>query len=259
MSVFELSVLMPVYNEIKSIAEILDRVKGALPGVAKEIVIVDDASNDGTRDWLKRTFGVPTLEAEIKQFGGAEVDGTVFGPEATVKVILHEKNKGKGSAIQTAMRASTGAILVIQDADLEYDPSDWSPMYDLIGKRKIPDIVYGSRFYGRPHRSLYYHHYLANRLISTIFNLLYNQTLTDVECCYKMFTRKVLGSLNITATNFGFEIQISAQFALSRRWRIYELGINYYGRTYDEGKKINWRDGVKALWYLTKYRVNPGN
>lgn len=259
MSRFDLSVLIPVYNEIKSIAEIVDIVKDALPGVAKEIIIVDDASHDGTRDWLKETFGSPILEGEIGQLGAANLEGKAFGSEAAVKVIFHEKNKGKGAAIQTAMRASTGAILIIQDADLEYDPSDWIPMYDLIGKRKIADIVYGSRFYGMPHRSLYYHHYAANRVISTIFNVLYNQTLSDIETCYKMFTREVLESLNITATDFGFEVQISAQFALDRRWRIYEVGIHYYGRTYDEGKKIIWKDGVKALWYLAKYRISPGN
>lgn len=259
MSRFDLSVLIPVYNEIRNIAEVLDILKDTLPGVTKEIIIVDDGSNDGTRDWLKETFGSPILEDEMKRLGAANIEGKVFGSEAAVKVIFHEKNRGKGAAIQTAMRASNGAVLIIQDADLEYDPSDWITMYDLICKRKIADIVYGCRFYGRPHRSLYYHHYLANRLISTIFNVLYNQTLSDIETCYKMFTREVLESLNITATDFGFEVQISAQFALHRRWRIYELGIHYYGRTYDEGKKINWKDGVKALWYVAKYRISPGN
>ena len=175
MSRFDLSVMIPVYNEFKNIAKILDIVKDTLPGVAKEIVIVDDASNDGTRDWLKETFGSPILEGEAKQLGAVNLEARVFGSESAVKVIFHEKNRGKGAAIQTAMWASTGAILIIQDADLEYDPADWIPMYALIGKRKIADIVYGSRFYGKPHRSLNYHHYLANRLISTIFNMLYNQ------------------------------------------------------------------------------------
>ena len=256
---FDLSVLIPVYNEIKSIAEILEVIRNTLPGVAKEIVIFDDGSNDGTRDWLQKTFGAPIVESRIVGGNKAPIEGQAFGPETTVKVIFHEKNKGKGGAIQTAMRASTGAVLVIQDADLEYDPADWVPMYNLIAKRKVADVVYGSRFYGTPHRSLYYHHYIANRLISTIFNVLYNQTLTDIETCYKMFTREVLDTLNITATDFGIEVQFSAQVALRRRWRIYELGIHYYGRTYDEGKKINWTDGVKALGYLFKYRINPGN
>ena len=256
---FDLSVLIPVYNEVESIGEILQIVRDTLPGVLKEIVIVDDGSNDGTRDWLQKTFGSPIPESQIAGVDKAQVEGRAFGPETTVKVIFHDKNEGKGGAIQTAMRASTGAVLVIQDADLEYDPADWIPMYSLVAKRKIADVVYGSRFYGTPHRSLYYHHYMANRLISTIFNVLYNQTLTDIETCYKMFTREVLETLNITATDFGIEVQFSAQVALNRRWRIYELGIHYFGRTYDEGKKINWKDGVKALWYLFKYRINPGN
>jgi len=143
---------------------------------------------------------------------------------------------------------------VIQDADLEYDPEDWREMYRLIADRRVADVVYGSRFYGRPHRALYFHHYLANRVISFLFNAMYDQTLTDIEVCYKMFTREVLDTLRITADDFGFEVQFSAQVARARRWRIYEMGISYYGRTYLEGKKINWKDGVKALWYLLKYR-----
>jgi len=127
-------------------------------------------------------------------------------------------------------------------------------MWNLIAERKVADVVYGSRFYGRPHRSLNYHHFMANRLISFLFNILYNQTLTDIETCYKMFTRQVLDALRITQDDFGFEVQISAQIARHRRWRIYELGISYYGRTYDAGKKINWKDGVKALWYVLKFR-----
>jgi hypothetical protein len=150
-------------------------------------------------------------------------------------------------------------VLVIQDADLEYDPDDWREMYDLIVAKKVADVVYGSRFYGKPHRSLYFHHYLANRLISLIFNILCNQTLTDIETCYKMFTREVLNSLNITSNDFGIEVQISCQIALAHKWRIYETAIHYYGRTYHEGKKINWKDGLKALWYLVRYRFNPGN
>src|SRR3984957_7041564 len=207
----DISILMPAYNEIGSIAE--------------------DAAGQVPR-------------------GSDECPG---------RVVFHSRNKGKGGAIQTAMRAATGAVLVIQDADLEYDPDDWKVMYALIADKKVADVVYGSRFYGKPHRSLYFHHYLANRLISLVFNLLCNQTLTDIETCYKMFTREVLATLNITANDFGIEVQISAQIALARKWRIYETGISYYGRTYHEGKKINWRDGLKAVWYLIRYRISPGN
>jgi len=144
--------------------------------------------------------------------------------------------------------------VVIQDADLEYDPQDWAAMYDLIAVRKVADVVYGSRFHGRAHRSLYFHHYLANRLISLLFNILYNQTLSDIETCYKMMTAEVARSLRLSADDFGAEVEISANIARQRKLRIYELGITYYGRSYDEGKKINWKDGVKALWYLLKFR-----
>jgi glycosyltransferase involved in cell wall biosynthesis len=251
-----LSILMPVYDEIGSIAAILDIVKASLPGVTKEIVIVDDGSKDGTRAWLTGNFPLVGDESAVCEDA---VSVNVISSECSVRVIFHSRNKGKGGAIQTAMRAATGAVLVIQDADLEYDPDDWKVMYALIADKKVADVVYGSRFYGKPHRSLYFHHYLANRLISLLFNLLCNQTLTDIETCYKMFTREVLGSLNITANDFGIEVQISMQIALARTWRIYETGIHYYGRTYREGKKINWRDGLKALWYLIRYRVSPGN
>lgn len=251
-----LSILMPVYNEMASISTIIERVAAALPGVAKEIVIVDDGSRDGTRAWLSERFSSIVDENPI---GRGETQAHSLSGECLVRVIFHSRNKGKGGALQTAMQAATGEVLVVQDADLEYDPDDWRVMYDLIAVKKVADVVYGSRFYGKPHRSLYFHHYVANRLISLIFNILCNQTLTDIETCYKMFTRQVLNSLRLTANDFGIEIQISTQIALEPRWRIYETGIHYYGRTYLEGKKIGWKDGLKALWYLFRYRVNPGN
>jgi glycosyltransferase involved in cell wall biosynthesis len=252
LAVPDLSILMPVYNEIGSIAAILDIVRDTLPNVRKNIVLVDDGSRDGTRDWLTERFPVN------KEEDSGPRKSHDLSPSCSITVIFHTRNKGKGGAIQTAMRAADGDVIVIQDADLEYDPSDWIVMYGLIAEKKVADVVYGSRFYGKPHRSLYFHHYLANRLISTIFNVIFNQTLTDIETCYKMFTREVLRSLNITANDFGIEVQISAQIASARKWRIYETGIHYYGRTYHEGKKINWKDGLKALWYLLKYRMNPG-
>jgi glycosyltransferase involved in cell wall biosynthesis len=251
----DISILMPVYNEIGSIAEILAIVKASLPGTKKEIIIVDDGSSDGTRAWLTDKFEISDDDP------GPETPPRVnaISADCSLRVIFHSTNKGKGGAIQTALRAATGAVLVIQDADLEYDPADWIVMYNLIAAKKVADVVYGSRFFGKPHRSLYFHHYLANRLISLIFNVLCNQTLTDIETCYKMFTREVNDTLNITANDFGLEVQISYQIGLAQRWRIYEVGIHYYGRTYHEGKKINWKDGVKALWYLIYYRVKPGN
>jgi glycosyltransferase involved in cell wall biosynthesis len=237
---------------------VLATVSRALPIVRKEIIVVDDCSRDGTREWLRANFADgPRSGSRID----VDSNGDVAFPDAvadslvTVQPFYHERNRGKGGALQTGLAAVSGDIIVIQDADLEYDPQDWSAMYDLIAVRKVADVVYGSRFYGRPHRSLYFHHFVANRLISFIFNVLYNQTLVDIEVCYKMFTRQVKDSLRITANDFGFEVQISAQIALARKWRIYEIGITYFGRTYDEGKKINWKDGVKALWYLFKYRL----
>jgi glycosyltransferase involved in cell wall biosynthesis len=252
----EISVLIPAYNEIGTIAQIIDIVATSLPGVRKEIVIVDDGSKDGTRDWLSNRYK-PTAEQDFSKFRESSV--TAISDECEIRVVFHARNKGKGGAIQTAMRAATGAVLIIQDADLEYDPADWVEMYRLIAVKKVADVVYGSRFYGKSHRSLYFHHYMANRLISIIFNILCNQTLTDIETCYKMFTREVLSSLNITANDFGMEVQISCQIALARKWRVYETAIHYYGRTYQEGKKIGWKDGLKALWYLVRYRVSPGN
>jgi glycosyltransferase involved in cell wall biosynthesis len=256
-----LSVIMPVYNEIHTIGEILVRVARTLPGVPKEIVVVDDYSSDGTRDWLVRNLPEQRLRftaLSINEAGDLVATTDDGGlPDATEIVLhLHRVNQGKGQALQTGFAACSGDVIVIQDADHEYDPDDWGKMYDLIVTKQVADVVYGSRFYGTPHRSLYFYHYLANRLISVIFNLLYNQTLTDIEVCYKMFTRQVLESLRLSARDFGIEVQLSAQIALAHRWRIYETGIHYYGRTYEEGKKINWKDGVKALWYLLKYRFS---
>jgi glycosyltransferase involved in cell wall biosynthesis len=252
-----LSVLIPVYNERKTLAALLEIVCGALPGVDKELIVVDDCSTDGTRDWLRGNFPDGARSATsvaVDPGGNLALAQAQSGATVTIRPLYHAHNKGKGGALQTALAAATGDVVIIQDADLEYDPQDWTLMLDLIVQRKVADVVYGSRFHGRPHRSLHYHHYLANRLISTVFSLLYNQALSDVEVCYKMFTRQVKDSLRITCNDFGFELQLGAQIVRARRWRIYEVGIQYYGRSYDEGKKINWKDGVKALWYLLKFR-----
>jgi glycosyltransferase involved in cell wall biosynthesis len=264
-----LSVVVPVYNERPTLPHILRLVMLSLPGTAKQIVIVDDRSTDGSREWLRRSF--PQSEVHIVGIGRDCSGEPLFlqadenSPsinrraeekptgETTVTVILHHQNSGKGGALRTGLGATTGDVIVIQDADLEYDPADWPQMFGLI-TRGVADVVYGSRFYGRPHRSLYFHHYAGNRLISLIFNILYDQTLTDIEVCYKMFRREVLSGISLTCSDFGFEIEFSATVVKARRWRIYEVGISYFGRTYQEGKKINWRDGLRALWYLIKFR-----
>jgi len=252
-----LTVIIPAFNERNTIGKILTIVVSALPRVRKQIIVVDDCSTDGTREWLLSNF--PRSEwsgsaITLDKNGNLELASNAKSTKVAVRTLYHERNKGKGGALQTALTAATEDVIVFQDADLEYNPQDWTVMYDLIASRKVADVVYGSRFYGRPHRSLYFHHYMANRLISLLFNILYNQTLTDIETCYKMMTHDVANSLQLSANDFGIEIEISANIARRKKLRIYELGISYFGRTYLEGKKINWRDGVKALWYVLKFR-----
>jgi glycosyltransferase involved in cell wall biosynthesis len=252
-----LSIIIPVYNERHTLGQVLAAVGRALPGVQKNIVVIDDCSTDGTRDWLKSNFPVGARtgsEISVDSAGRLDVSASYTAARTSIEPLYHDRNRGKGAALRTGFAAARGDLVVIQDADLEYDPQDWATMYDLIAVRKVADVVYGSRFLGRAHRSLYFHHYLANRLISLLFNILYNQTLSDIETCYKMMTAEVARSLRLSADDFGIEVEISANIARRRKLRIYELGITYYGRSYDEGKKINWKDGVKALWYLLKYR-----
>jgi glycosyltransferase involved in cell wall biosynthesis len=252
-----LSIIIPVYNERQTLGKVLVLVAQSLVNVTKEIIVIDDCSSDGTREWLKVNFPAGSRSGSRVEL---DAEGNlVFAQQSehrsvTIQPIYHENNRGKGAGVQTGIDAFSGDVLVIQDADLEYDPNDWEQMYDLITVRKVADVVFGSRFYGRPHRSLYFHHYLGNRLISFLFNLVFNQTLTDIESCYKMMTSGVARSLRLTANDFGIEVELSAQIARQRNLRIYELGITYFGRTYAEGKKINWKDGLKALWYIIWFR-----
>jgi glycosyltransferase involved in cell wall biosynthesis len=262
-----LSVVVPVYNERDTLPRILRAVMMVLPGIHREIVLVDDGSKDGTREWISATFPngsnevagvrrdaegkISFLDATAVATGGDDIE-RVAGP-AIIRPLLQAANGGKGSALRSGLEAATGDVLVIQDADLEYDPSDWPPMFRLL-QIGVADVVYGSRFYGRPHRALYLYHYLGNRTISALFNVLFDQTLTDLETCYKMFRREVIADAALSSNDFGIEVELSAVFARPKRWRIYECAINYYGRTYDEGKKIGWRDGLLALWYVVKFR-----
>ena len=260
----KLSIIIPVYNEIHTIAIILTKIAMALPEVDKEIILVDDGSTDGTREWLLKTFGSAnknSVKATLNNGSLVAVDriennlqepsteAKVETASITVNIIFHHLNQGKGAALRTGFENSTGEVLIIQDADLEYDPQDWKRMWKLI-EGNHADIVYGSRFYGEPHRVLYFHHLLGNKVISNLINLLCNTTLTDIEVCYKMFHRKVINGMELICNDFGFEVEFTVKVTKARKWRIYETGISYYGRTYEEGKKINWKDGVKALAYI---------
>lgn len=252
----KLSVIVPVYNEVISLPIILNRVVAAIPYVQKEIIVVDDCSTDGTTAWLRQSVGNEIQVATVGCDGAVRVGNSESDiPSATIRAIFHERNSGKGAALRTGFRAATGDVLVIQDADLEYDPTDWERFWPLF-INDIADVVFGSRFHGNPHRSLYYHHYIANRFISFVFSVLYNQVLTDLEVCYKMFARPILDLLTLRSNDFGFEIEFSSNVARSRTLRIYEVGVSYYGRTYAEGKKINWKDGIKALFYIIKFKFS---
>lgn len=258
----KLSVIIPAYNEINTLDSILKKVIRSLPEVDKEIVIVDDGSTDGTREWIAKTFNYPDfgivkvgLNPDSQLVIESETLLASQPPLVTVRVIFHAHNQGKGAALNTGFQAATGDVLVIQDADLEYNPQDWGKMWDLI-IQGWADVVYGSRFYGEPHRVLNFHHFLGNKVISNFISILYNHNLTDVEVCYKMFKKEVLNDIKLRCQDFGFEVEFTIKMLKSpRRWRIYETGIAYYGRDYSEGKKINWKDGIKALWYIIRFGV----
>lgn len=242
-----LSVCMPVYNERQTLEQVLRLLPDALPGVPLQLVLVDDCSTDGTREWLQRQLAPE--DAPLRR----ELQFACDTP-LEIRVVFHDRNGGKGRALRTAFEHASGDVIVIQDADLEYDPTDWRRMWPLIADRQVADAVFGSRFYGFPHRSLNFHHFLGNKLITWLFNLLYNQTLTDIEVCYKMFDRTLLSGRRLVSDDFGIEVELSALISRAPRCRIYEVGIQYFGRTYDEGKKIGWRDGLLALWYLFRFR-----
>jgi glycosyltransferase involved in cell wall biosynthesis len=223
----KLSVIIPVYNEVESIQIILKRVQAQK--LANEIIVVDDGSKDGTRDVLKKLDGK----------GG-------------VHVILHEQNKGKGAAVRTGMAAAKGDILLIQDADLEYDPRDYPALLQPI-KEGLADAVYGSRFLGRAHRVTMFWHQVANQLLTLMTNILYNTILTDMETGYKVFRREILNGMILRANSFDFEPEFTAKI-LKRKFRIYEVSITFNPREYTEGKKIKLHDAFEAVWTLIKYR-----
>jgi len=224
----KLSVLIPVYNERETIEAVVDRVRAVSLDV--EIVVVDDCSDDGSRDVLQQLSDKGTID----------------------RLVLQPQNRGKGAAIRAAVAEATGDAAIIQDADLEYDPAEYVRLLGPI-EQGIADAVYGSRFSGEgPHRVLYFWHYVGNKLLTLVSNMVTNLNLTDMETCYKMVRRPVLESLQIEENRFGLEPEITAKLAIGG-WRIYEVGISYSGRTYAEGKKINWKDGVSAFRCILKY------
>jgi len=241
----KLSIIMPVYNEIGTIGEILRRVRavdltiptgygrenGQTVVFEREIVIADDGSTDGTREILQAAEG-----------------------DADLTVIYHQQNQGKGAAVRTCLQHATGDVMIIQDADLEYDPRDYPKLLVPILEERS-QVVYGSRFRGGPTKAMFFWHMLGNRGLTFVTNLLYNTILTDMETCYKVFTRKVADGLDLRAPGWGFDPEITAQI-LKMGYRIYEVPISFTGREFEEGKKISWRDGFTVLWTLIKYRFS---
>ena len=227
-----LSIIIPCYNELETIEQVVQSVIDAT-GSEREIIIVDDCSTDGTRELLEQEFS-----------------------DESVRVIFQDKNQGKGSALRTGFAAASKDIVIVQDADLEYDPRDYHIMIEPILNNQA-DIVYGSRFKGnRPHRVLYFWHRIGNGLLTFLSNMFTNLNLSDMETGYKAFRREIIQSITIEENRFGFEPEITAKVAKCK-YRIYEVGIAYYGRTYTEGKKIGWKDGVWAVWCILKYNLRP--
>ncbi|KZR62254.1 Undecaprenyl-phosphate mannosyltransferase [Prochlorococcus sp. MIT 1303] len=227
-----LSIIIPCYNESKTIISLIEAVKKS-PVKKREIIIVDDGSKDGTRDIL----------------------GELNDPE--VRVIFHAQNQGKGAALRTGFNEAKGDICIVQDADLEYDPQEFQIVIQPILDGKA-DVVFGSRFQGgRPHRVVYFWHRIGNGLLTLMSNFFTDLNLSDMETCYKAFRREVIQSINIKENRFGFEPEVTAKIS-KMNIRIYEVGISYYGRTYDEGKKIGWKDGIRAIYCILKYNLWAG-
>lgn len=233
----KLSIVIPAYNEGKTIHHILDKIKDVVlvNGINKEIIIIDDCSTDNT--------------------GEAIQDYLLANQDLDIQYFKHGKNMGKGAALHTGISKATGEFLIIQDADLEYDPMEYNLLLEPV-INGFADIVYGSRFIGgKPHRILFFWHTIGNKLLTALSNILTNLNLTDMETCYKLFNTKLIQSFPLIEKRFGFEPEVTAAIAKIPDIRIYEVGISYYGRTYQEGKKIGWRDGFKAIYCIIKYNL----
>lgn len=236
MSFKKLSIIIPAYNEANTIHFILNKVKGVslINGLEKEIVIVNDCSTDATEEAILN-YQIQNVELNIAYY-------------------KHEVNQGKGAALHTGIKQASGDIIVIQDADLEYDPEEYNILLNPI-LEGVADVVYGSRFTGgKPHRILFFWHTLGNKFLTFLSNMMTNLNLSDMETCYKMFKAPIIQNLNLEEKRFGFEPEITAKIARIPKIRIYEVGISYYGRTYEEGKKIGWKDGFRAIYCILKFK-----
>ena len=243
----KVSIVMPVYNERATIEEILRRVMDT--ELRKEVILVDDCSTDGTRQILE---GLQQRQ-ERGEVAAPGQDGSDAIPLGGLRFFFQPKNQGKGAALRRGFAEATGEIVLVQDGDLEYDPRDYARLLEPIVDGRA-DVVYGSRFLGGPQRVHYFWHYVANKFLTLLSDVFTNLKITDMETCYKVFRREVLAGIRLRSNRFGFEPEITAKVAKGK-WRVYEVPISYAGRTYEEGKKITWRDGVVALWCVIRYRI----